>query len=388
MQPTGKGGEKPKPEREAGRLRVWTMADCDAAEPRGYIMKGLIAPGDLGVLFGAPGTGKSVVAPYLGHAVAAGRCVFGRRVRQGVVLYVAAEDGAGMKLRANALGHLYGKTDGLLIVAQSVNLMGDGAADTPDLGKLRAVAREHGAVLIVLDTLAAAFPGLDENDGRSMGRVVKVLRDLGAPAEAEGELSAWPGAAVMAVHHAAKGGGTTPRGHGVLDGAADVTMRIEAAEDRTAPRTVTLGKNRNGSTLGRLAFTIHAAELGIDDDGDAITAPVAEEAADIATRASKRPKLAPPAELLLREIHNLGARGIGEIASPCPDIPPVLMIPRQHLRERLIIAGWFAERHLLPSEPPYATRLDQRGHQHENRNLESLKTKGLIGFDRRSVWTI
>ncbi len=298
--PIGKRDEKAEAKREAGRLRVLTMADCAAAAPRGYIVKGLIAPADLAVLFGPPGAGKSVVAPYLAHAVAAGRSVFGRRVRQGVVLYIAAEDGSGMKLRAKALRQLCGDAAGLRIVVQPVNLMGDGSADTADLGELRAIARRLGAVLIVLDTLAAAFPGVDENDGRSMGWVVKVLRDLGAPAEAEGEAPAWSGAAVVAVHHAAKGGGTTPRGHGVLDGAADVTMRIEVSEDRTAPRTVKLGKNRNGSSLDGFAFTIRAETLGEDEDGDRITAPVAEEAEIESGRAGGAKALTPQQRTALR----------------------------------------------------------------------------------------
>lgn len=305
--PAEPGGKAPAKRARRQRLRVLTLADCAAAHPRGYIVKGLIAPGDLAVLFGPPGAGKSVVAPYIAHAVAAGRAVFGRRVRQGVVLYLAAEDGAGMKLRAKALRGLCGDTGAFRIVAEPIDLMGDGSSDTPDLAELRAVAQRIGAAVIWLDTLAAAFPGLDENDGRSMGRVVKVLRDLGAPADAGGTAPAWPGAAVVAVHHAAKGGGTTPRGHGVLDGAADVTMRIEVPEDRSAPRTVKLGKNRNGSSLDGFAFTIRAETLGEDDDGDRITAPVAEEAAGDAAGASGRRALPPQQRTALGMLADLAA---------------------------------------------------------------------------------
>ena len=373
------------------RLHVLTLADCAAAAPRGYIVKGLIAPGDLAVLFGPPGAGKSVVAPYIAHAIAAGRGVFGRRVRHGVVLYVAAEDGAGMKLRAKALRGLYGDTGAFRIVAEPIDLMGDGLRDTPDLAELRAVAQRIGATVIWLDTLAAAFPGLDENEGGSMGRAVKVLRDLGAPAEADGATPAWPGAAVVAVHHPAKGGGTTPRGHGVLDGEADVTMRIDVPEDRGAPRTVKLGKNRNGSSLDGFAFTIRAEVLGEDEDGDPITAPVAVEEVEAggSSRLRRPPKLPEPAALLLRELQTMVAEGAGEAGHPLPGMPQVHVVPRDLLRSRLVRNGWFAPDHvseLLPDCSPGNERLTRGGYRAENKALNTLKLKGCVGFQRERVW--
>ena len=357
----------------ARRLRIMTLADCAASPPRGYIIKGLLAPGDLAVLFGPPGAGKSLIAPYLAHAVAAGRSIFGRRVRQGVVLYVAAEDGAGMKLRATALRALHGDADGLRIVAEPVDLMGDGITNTADLGDLHTIARSLGAVLIVLDTLAAAFPALDENDGRSMGRVVKVLRDLGAPAEAEGAEPTWQGAAVMAVHHAAKGGGTTPRGHGVLDGAADVTLRIDVPEDRTAARSVKLGKNRNGSSLDGFAFTIRAEDLGTDEDGDRITAPVAEEAE--AGGRGARP-LTPQQRTALRMLTDVA------LAEGVP-LPASWLMPAD-LRA-VPIERWAAEcetRHLSASPEPRSRK------QIFKRAAEDLRNRSAVAMRDGLVWAM
>jgi hypothetical protein len=252
--------------REPGEpFELLTLADCAAAPMRGYIWKGVLAPGDLAVLFGPPGAGKSVIAPFIAHGVARGKKpIFGKRVRQGPVLYIACEDGAGMKLRARALLAVRGTADAFRIIAQEVDLQGDGVAEPADLAAIKQAAEKFKAALIVLDTMARAFPGLDENDGRSMGRATRILRQLCTPQRA-----------VLAVHHGAKTGGDTPRGHGVLNGDCDVTMRIETAE--SGARTITLGKNRNGSTLQRFGFTIRSEFLETDEDGDAVTAPVAEE---------------------------------------------------------------------------------------------------------------
>ena len=387
------------PPKSAGKaaLRVLTLADCAAARPRGYIVKGLIAPGQLAVLFGPPGAGKSVVAPYLAHAVAMGREVFGRRVRPGVVLYIAAEDGSGMKLRATALRGLHGDTSGFRVVAEPVDLMGDGTKDTPHLEELRDIARRLGVALVVVDTLAAAFPALDENDGRSMGRVVKVLRDLGAPAPASAGLPTWPGAAVVAVHHAAKGGGSTPRGHGVLDGAADVTMRIEVPEDRAKPRSVKLGKNRNGSSLAGFAFTIRAETLGQDEDGDDITAPVAEEAeaeegsptvSDAESRAKAEGRLRDDVKLLLRELRNLAA--MADAIAPELGMPAVQAVRRATLCGGLVRAGWFRDTEMRSvSQTGNAVMpVERAGQTRLHKALEALKSKGFAGFNSAWAWPI
>ena len=313
-------------------------------------------------------------AAFANGAQPGGRRVFGRRVRQGATLYIAAEDGAGMKLRAKALRQLCGEADALHFVVQPVNLMGDGSTNTPDMGELRAIALRIGAVLIVVDTVAAAFPGLDENAPLGMGRVVKVLRDLSAPAEAEGEAPAWPGAAVVAVHHPAKAGGTTPRGHGSLDGAADVTMRIEVPEDRTAPRMVRLGKNRNGSSLDGFAFTIRAETLGTDDDGDEITAPIAEEAETEAGRAGRGKDLTGQQCTALRLLHDV-------VSKEGVPLPAAWQMPADLCA--VPIQRWAAEceaRHLSAS-PEARSRATIF-----KRTTEKLRDRASIAMREGQVW--
>src|SRR6266568_4446716 len=95
-------GEHPSAAK-SGRLVLLTPADCAVAKHRPYVAKGLIGEGDLALIIGQPGAGKSVLGPHMAYAVAQGRAIFGRRVRQGRVLYIAAEDGPGMRIRTRAL---------------------------------------------------------------------------------------------------------------------------------------------------------------------------------------------------------------------------------------------------------------------------------------------
>ena len=181
-----------------GGLTFYTPDECAAAPSRGYIVKGLVTPGDVVSIFGAPGAGKSLIAPHIGYMVAQGELAFGMRTKPGVVFYVAAEDETGLRQRVAALRIRHGDAPDFRVVAGVSDLFADDAAD---LEALAVAMEDQRPTLIVVDTLAMAFPGLEENDAKSMGRVVAVARKL-----------AEHGAAVMLIHHDTKAEGSTPRG--------------------------------------------------------------------------------------------------------------------------------------------------------------------------------
>ncbi|MDO9500269.1 AAA family ATPase [Falsiroseomonas sp.] len=373
-------------------FRVMLLSDCASAKPAPAIVKGLIRKRDHVVIVGQPGAGKSVVAPLLGHHMATGRSVFGRRVRRVPVIYVAAEDGVGMILRGAAMLKAYGDTPDFHLIPTGIDLAtpdpvpegtapGDHDPMPRDAKALRDLAESLKAGAIFIDTLAAAFPGLQENESAAMDHVVRVVRYL-----------AESGAAVILLHHTTKSGSPTPRGHGRLDGDADVTLFVEVQEG-TATRTVRLGKNRAGSAMDRFAFTIRGEVLGLDDDRDEVTAPVAIEEEHAGTR-GPAPKAESGATLVLRELHNLAAGEAGEMARPEPRMPVVRVVPRDVLRAALVRSGWFPEPHILATPPapslaaPLAAprTLTDAGYQRENKALNTLKAKGLIGFNRQQVW--
>ncbi|SIN99083.1 AAA family ATPase [Vannielia litorea] len=251
------------PEKPAAKdgLTFLSPADCAASNPRPYVIKGLIAKRDVGCIVGAPGVGKSVLAPALGYAVAQGREAHGRRTKAGGVFYVAAEDEHGMRGRVTALKAEHGDAPNFTLVGGVSDLLNPeaGAKWAAQVRTLAKAVKEKRPTLIVIDTLAMAFPGLEENSAEGMGRVVAVARAL----------TKW-GAAVILVHHDTKDGQQgLPRGHSLLNGALDVSIHLRKGESGVV--TGRLTKNRNGSCDGDLAFRIRGEEIGTDEDGDPIT---------------------------------------------------------------------------------------------------------------------
>lgn len=243
------------------RLTFLSPAECDAAPSRSYLVKGLLAERDVACIFGAPGAGKSLLAPALAYAVAQGRGTFSMRTRQGGVFYVAAEDPHGMRGRIKALRAAHGEAGAFQLVEGVSDLL---AKESPDLVALLEAVESRKPRLIVIDTLAMAFPGLEENSAEAMGRVVSVARKLTEH-----------GAAVVLIHHDTKAEGGTPRGHSVLNGALDVALHVKRDDSGIIRGALT--KNRNGACDRNLAFRIAIEDGGQDEDGDRITLPRCEE---------------------------------------------------------------------------------------------------------------
>lgn len=243
-------------------LTFTAPADLTIATARKPIIKGLVAAGDIGCIVGAPGVGKSLIAPRLAWAVAQGQDMFGLRIRQSSgVFYVAAEDEHGMRARMMALRNSLGDAPSLRLVGGASDLLSKNA---PQLKALRAAVKVECPALVIIDTLAMAFPGLEENSAEGMGLVVAAARSL----------AQW-GAAVLLVHHDTKDGQQgLPRGHSLLNGALDVSLHLKRGENGVVRGTLT--KNRNGSCDLDIAFRIGVATLGQDVDGEDVRAAICE----------------------------------------------------------------------------------------------------------------
>jgi hypothetical protein len=241
-------------------LTFLTPAECDLLPARPYVIKGLLAQGDVAAIVGTPGAGKSLLAPRLGYAVSQGGEVFGRRTRQVGVFYVAAEDEHGMRGRLSALRQEHGEADAFHLVGGVSDLLSKGG----QLKALRAEVKDRRPALIIIDTLAMAFPGLEENSAEGMGQVVAAARSL----------TTW-GAAVVLIHHTTKADDGLPRGHSLLNGALDMSLAL--SKDKEGIVTGRMSKNRNGPSDVTLAFSIGTRPVGKDEDGLPLKAAICEE---------------------------------------------------------------------------------------------------------------
>jgi hypothetical protein len=220
-----------------------------------YLLKGLIAPGELGVWFGPSGGGKTFAVLEIAHAIATGRPVFNRRVRKAPVLYCTLEGAAGFERRVVGIRQERGPAPDLFIYKGELCLH----EDEESVGRLIATANLVGAKLIVIDTLSRSMPGADENSAVDMTRYVSTL----------GRIIQRTGAHVLVVHHTGKDDSKGSRGHSSLKAAADAEIAITRTTG--GGHVIRLTKVKDGRCDLEYPFTLRDIDLGADDDGDRIT---------------------------------------------------------------------------------------------------------------------
>jgi hypothetical protein len=186
----------------AGRLI--DAADLELIDDPQAIIDGWLFANTTARLVGQPGAYKSFVALDLALCVALGREWHGVKVTQSPVLYVVGEGLAGYKKRVAAwLEHngvsrdeLRGK---LLITRGSVQIGGD---DWPALAEW---VSEQACRMVVVDTVARATVGADENSSKEQGVIVEHCRGL----------CDQTGATMLLVHHTGHANGeAAERGRG------------------------------------------------------------------------------------------------------------------------------------------------------------------------------
>jgi KaiC/GvpD/RAD55 family RecA-like ATPase len=262
-------GPAPDETPQVAGLPYLTPGQCADLPAREYVVKRLIAPGQIGCIFGEPGAGKSLIAPRVAYEVAQGADTFDLRTKAGPVFYVACEDQEGMAGRVAALHLELGPADTFHLFNTVSDLFSRGPSivkgkskGSADLEALRKAVAQVRPQLIVIDTLAMAMPGLEENDAAGMNRVVQIGKRL-----------ARYGAAVIFVHHGTKAEGNTPRGHSVFNGALDFSVMVKPADANGIVRGM-IRKNRNGPSDLDIAFTIGSHRVGTDIDGEPVDAPI------------------------------------------------------------------------------------------------------------------
>ena len=265
----------------------------DAQHVRRDLIKGLFPePPALVLVVGASGSGKSFFTGEAARCVGAGRPFLGKPTRLTPAAYCAAESPASIERRFAAQRDETDDLDVLLsVVTGAINLTHLGAVNE----LLEALRDEIPALrprLIVVDTLAAASPGADENTSVDMG---EILASCGALRD---ELQA----TVVLVHHIGKDAGRGARGHSSLHAAADVV--IEVAAGTAGVRTARVTKSRDGALGEELHFRLRVIDLGTDEDGDPITTCAVEPATQAAP-VPEQHRLSPQARIALDALREL-----------------------------------------------------------------------------------
>jgi hypothetical protein len=249
-----------------GVFKPRTLVELERQKPPEWLIKGVMPKGELGVIFGASGSGKTFVVLDLAFAIARGIDWRGKRTKKGRVVIIAAEGGGAFAIRAKAYAKYHGLRldeipDIFVITAAPNFLEGDDIADI--IAEIRALGNIDA---IVIDTLAQVSPGANENTSEDMGRLLANVRTL----------HNLTGATPYLVHHAGKDLSRGSRGWSGLKAAADVQIEVLRHDD--GRREIVIEKMKDGEDGLRWPFKLEVVDLGIDEDGDPITSCVAVEA--------------------------------------------------------------------------------------------------------------
>jgi RecA-family ATPase len=184
------------------------------------LVEGWLDLNSLALLYGRAGSGKSFVATDLGLSVATGSWWHGHPVdTSGVeVLYVVAEGAAGTVKRLDAWKHLNrhpAEIHRMHWLPQPVSFL-----DVTASAALAQVAGELNAKLVIIDTLARAMPGGDENGARDMSLAIT----------AADRIRNATGACVLLVHHTGKDQSAGARGHSSLLGAVNTELELKSTD--------------------------------------------------------------------------------------------------------------------------------------------------------------
>jgi hypothetical protein len=205
-------------QRHADELRLTALlgSELDKLPAPEYLIDGILPKGVVAALYGPPGIGKSFVGVDWTLSIASGSWWQGRCVTRGAVLNVAAEGSFGLAPRRQAwMNHVgISEVNGDTWLPRSVNLL-----DPDWAAALVEFAQDFCPVLIIIDTVARAMAGGDENSSKDMGALI-----AGADA-----LCRATGATVLLVHHTPRNGDNL-RGHTSLEGAVDTAIRVKPNE--------------------------------------------------------------------------------------------------------------------------------------------------------------
>ncbi len=329
-------------------------------------VEGVLIEGAMSVVYGESNAGKTFWVSDLAFHVAAGKPWNGRDVEHGAVLYLALEGAHGIYNRIAAWKAHYGLEDArlpLAVVTVALNLLDPTADAGAVIETCKAVAErmEIPLKLIVVDTLARAIAGGNENASEDMGALVQTGDMI---RQATGAHLTW-------VHHSGKEQAKGARGHSSLRGATDT--EIEVVADGTA-RCAEVRKQRDMPKGDVFSFELSVLELGNNRRGKPVTScvvlPTADQAAGAASdrRRSFKGHTKRALDVLTDLCASSGAEGFG--------LPPgATSVPESWWRER------FYEAAMAGAEQEAKKKAFRRA-------ADELVERRVVGLLKGRVWVV
>ncbi len=284
-----------------------SLATLLEEQPPQWIIPQLMPSQGVGVIYAAPGVGKTFLAITMLLSVATGQPTFGVTPLQGWAFMVATEGGYGLGRRIAAwCEHFRCDPKDIPAAVSTVPLrLLDDAAVSDFIRAAKAFARKSRVHMVSLDTLNRCINGDgDENSASDMAKAINACDRISR------ELQCF----VWLVHHEGKNGGNGPRGSTVITGSADTILHVRrAGEGAIAVKVV---KQKDAPDGQEYRFQLTPVILGQDESGADVSVPVAvfdgdDLPANNAAPARER-KLGTVQAGLLQILSDKGAEGMTE----------------------------------------------------------------------------
>jgi hypothetical protein len=188
----------------------------------------------------------------------------GKEVRnQGAVLYLAGEGfgGIGARIKACKMHHQTEHGAPIYIVRHQLNLRSSAEDFNALMLAVVQLVEQTGMEfsLAIVDTLARAFGGGNENSSEDMGAFITAM----------GKVQEFLNCALMVLHHSGKDAAKGLRGHSSLLGAVDTELEL-LRFDEQMKGVLTISKQKDGADNERFGFEmveveIRPAGLGLSD---------------------------------------------------------------------------------------------------------------------------
>ena len=196
-----------------------TTEQLDTIPPPIPLVDGWLFRDSLAWLYGPSGSGKSFVAVDIAMHVGTGKAWHGHTTEQGKVLYMIAEGASGMRSRTAAWKEAHGDDeDSVQWLPTAVNMYAP-----LESAEMIEACRVVQPDLIIIDTLARASTGAEENSAKDAGILIQNM-DLLRVASG--------GACVLMIHHTGKDKTLGGRGSSAFKGAVESEIEVDGGLTR------------------------------------------------------------------------------------------------------------------------------------------------------------
>ena len=265
------------------KIESW---DTIQDEPVEWLIEGVLPALSFAALYGPPGSFKSFHALHIAYCVATGHSWMGRPVKKsGAVLYLCGEGfgGIGARIKACKIHHQIEDGAPIYIVRHQLNLRSSAEDFNALMLAIVQLVEQTGMefCLAIVDTLARAFGGGNENSSEDMGAFITAM----------GKVQEFLNCALMVLHHCGKDAAKGLRGHSSLLGAVDTELEL-LRFDEQMKGVLTISKQKDGADNERFGFEmveveIRSAGLGLSDPIVSLAVQASDLTFDETSKASK-----------------------------------------------------------------------------------------------------